>query len=184
MNHAPSKVISELLVISGRATNPAPNVTWPVYQTTIPDHSSVPDDVLSVMDTAALRETRLMNGEVILRPGIQVLVRGRTYQEARAKAESVSQLFNLVVNFTIPIEEESYKITSIQTSGDILVLGQEQDTKKRWLLSVNATLSMVSRISELYLPESQELLGIYLYDSQAFIDSANELNTLINNDLP
>ena len=60
-----------------------------------------PDNAITLYEYAGSPPLRTHDGKKLLRPSVQVMVRGKDYKVARQKLEAIEALFEAVVNQTI-----------------------------------------------------------------------------------
>lgn len=145
MNQPTSSILRQFLDLYGLGSMPSASGTWPIFVTTLPDGRGVDDDCLAVLDTAGQKDGRIMDGEVIMKRGVQILVRSKTNSSGWRKSEAVARRLDLVRNESVTISTDTFKLLSITRRGDILQMGQEEGTKQRWLFSINCLVSLQSQ---------------------------------------
>ena len=86
LTHSPAQIIQQLFVDLGIGTLPETDSDWPISATQEIDGDTAPDDVITIYDTAARRDGRIMDdGVVVEHYGIQAKVRSRTFDDNHAK---------------------------------------------------------------------------------------------------
>lgn len=182
MNHTPSAMVGYLLRQAGFGSLPGSGV-WPVFETTLPDGDSVADDAAGVIDTAGVKQGRLMRGEVIIKHGVQVLVRSRVHKDGWQKADLASRLLSLIQNYPIVLDDDNYTIQSFTQTGDIIKMGQEPEGRRRWMFSINFLVSIKTKYETLFDPEVVELLKLNNYNQEIIFNSVEEFYELVNQTL-
>jgi len=137
---SPADVIRQLLIdlsLGGRLDG-----SWPVFVSFLP---GTPDSALCVYDTSGRPDGRIMvTGEKVIHPGIQIMVRGFVYPDARAKAESIAVALDAQQRSEVVMESDaSYILHNVSRTGDIIPLGMEQEgDRRRHLFSINAVVTI------------------------------------------
>lgn len=117
-------------VLKGTAGN------WPI---TVNGEASSPNNVITVYDTEARPDGRVMQGDVLSHPAIQVRVRAQTQSIAHAKAKSIAYKFDKVVyHNTVTIDANSYCVHSISRSPSFIYIGADEKTSKNEVITINA----------------------------------------------
>ena len=135
MKTSVAQIIAKLL--SQDSSSPLTAVSsaaaWPVYVAEMPQS---PDNMAVVYDTSGVRLPRLFDGTEQYRHGIQVRVRGLTYDVAWAKMNEVIYALMVTHKTVVQIDSGSfYTIDSIAKTGTPLSLGQ--DERRRASLTIN-----------------------------------------------
>jgi len=137
---SPAEIIRQLLLdldLGGEVAG-----SWPVFVSFLP---GTPDSALCVYDTAGKQDGRIMStGDQVIHPGIQIMVRGFVYPEARAKAESIAAALDAQQRSEVVMESDaSYILHNVSRTGDIIPLGVEQEgDRRRHLFSINAVVTI------------------------------------------
>lgn len=128
---APAILIRQFLVDSGAVFgNNA--VTWRTYIGGIPDDSTIPDQVVGVLQTQGRKKGRdHKTGEVVETYGIHIRVRGNSdHEETYAKAKQITNKLDAVDHVSVTVDGSTEIITSIQR-GNILDAGFHPDDNRR-----------------------------------------------------
>jgi len=142
MSATPAQIIQQVL-LDASLTNPPvnKNTVWPSFISFLPDADDAPNDAIGIIDSMSVKQTRLMIGEVIERPGVQILVRSQKYDVGYARARAIVAELDEVINRPVQIDStESYLITSVNRTSGVIPLGREPSgmgTKRRELFSIN-----------------------------------------------
>jgi len=117
---------------------------WPIFIINTPD---TPDNILTIFDTAGTKHGRLMfGGKTLMNPGIQVQVRSNSYLFGWQKSNAVlASLSEEVLNETVVIGGNTYKVAAISITSGPLPLGKQPPESKRYLFTVNGTVSLIKR---------------------------------------
>ncbi len=135
LHHSQADIVRALLVQAELATDP-PSIIWPVYSTSEPD---LPDDVLTVFDTAGEISTRTAHGDRGEHYGIQVRVRASTHDEGFLKAKNIAYWMDeLLDKEWVIVGDAEYLIQTIIRTGPILSLGTEVPASRRRIFTINA----------------------------------------------
>lgn len=115
--------------------------TWPVFTGFLPDEV---DAAIAVYDTSGIKDGRVMTtGEQITHPGVQVRVRGPVYPEVFKKAQDIAAELDNTFGISIDMSADSYRISSISRTGDILPMGVEMEgDRRRFNFTINAVLTI------------------------------------------
>lgn len=115
--------------------------TWPIYVAFLPD---TPDDAIVVSDTAGMQDGRVMSGEQIIHPGIQVVVRGVDYVLTYSKISDIALALDGINGLSVALSsEDSYTLKNVSRTGDILPLGMDEvGDRRRFNFSVNAVITI------------------------------------------
>lgn len=111
---------------------------WPVWVSGMPDE---PDNAIAVYDTDPLEDGRLMEGETLLHPGVQVQVRGTDRREAHAKMEEVRVLCDKLLGEVVTTETQSWRIQEASITSGPVSLGREEETR-RYIHTINVLLTL------------------------------------------
>jgi len=138
MDHSPAYIIVEYLIGEGLLSDPTVGGEWPVYVGLLPDDDDVVNDIVGCMDTPSLKDGRLMNtGENIFHKGVQLLLRAEVYNTGYEKAQALATALEGVSREQKVIGSKTYQIDNVSQTTGIVVLGQEEGSKRRELFSVN-----------------------------------------------
>jgi len=120
-------------------TDPDDRADWPLYI------SSMPDDEVNcgaIYDTAGVLDGKLMTGEVIIHPGIQLSIRSNDYETAYAKIEAITLALDDINWDTIVVEGTTYQLQNVSRATPIFPLGSERGYKRRFIFVVNFLMSL------------------------------------------
>ena len=118
---------------------PSESGDWPTFVGTLPDGDRVPDNALAVIDTAPLKDGRIMGSAPLFHHGIQVLLRSFSYNPGYSKTLALAVALAAVANTEVEVESGvTYVLNNVTQFSGVIPLGQEQETtKRRWMFSVN-----------------------------------------------
>jgi len=141
LNHSPAYILANYLVDAGLTTFGG---TWPVYIGKEPD---TPDDCVTIYDTDGRIQGRThYDGEMQEHYGIQVRVRSAPHRivEGYRKCKSILQNFDTeVLRTLVVIGSSTYKIQAITRQSDVIPLGDESPSSRRYVQVANALVSLV-----------------------------------------
>ena len=136
LTHAPADIVRYALVAGTLGTLPSGNSDWPIQ---VNNEPNVPDNCISVYNTTGQVKGRVQSsGEFQDRPGIQVRVRGATYEIAYAKIKAIqTYLEETVLRTAVTIGSSSYLVHSLNRTSDLLHNGKDVTSSKRYTFTVN-----------------------------------------------
>lgn len=142
VEHSITEILKQLLVDES-AAGAAMTDDWPCYQGVLPDK---PDNAIAIYETAPIKEGRLMNGEVLDRPGFQIVIRGRTTVEAYDRMDLVVSKVDAVLNTVVDVKEtRTYTLHNLVRSGLPLHL-PETVGKRRTFFTLNGTAALTEAL--------------------------------------
>jgi hypothetical protein len=140
--HTPARVLAQVLIDLGLATNPEATTPgpWPVYAGKEPDE---PDDALTVRTTAGrdLGRSGPDSTRVELY-GVQVRVRSAVEQEGYLKAQAIALALDIVYRRAVAVGDSTYMLQHAARTGPPLPLGTDSPQTERWLCTLNFLLSL------------------------------------------
>lgn len=148
----PSNVVQQALIDIGVGTtpaNPATSAVWPVY---VGDEPDLPDNVITIYDTAGVLHGREMNeSEMLGMQGLQFRVRARTYPLGYEKISALAQEADLLYFRTVTIGAQTYLIHDIKRVSDPFQLpapGKKENVvrSERYVFIFNALISMIREV--------------------------------------
>jgi len=138
MNETPAYIIKSYLVGEGLLTDPADSGDWPVYTGVLPDSPEVVDDIVACMDTSGVKDGRSMKtGVTLFHQGVQILLRSEDYNDGYAKVQTLADALAEIQNAEEVISGTTYEINNVTQTTDVIVLSQEEGSKRRGFFSVN-----------------------------------------------
>lgn len=133
--HSQAEIIAKVLISLGLG-NVTTSSIWPIFSTNEPN---VPDNCITVYDTAGLSDGRIMHGEATYHAGFMVRVRSKDHPTGWVKVEQIRQaLAESVYDRTVLIGVTTYMVQSITRFGQSIPLGKDPDSKCS-VFSLNAT---------------------------------------------
>jgi len=145
MNHSPAEIVAQFLISKGAVVAPDDSGYWPVYVGILPDAAGVRDEIVSSMDTEGVKDGRPMGGDPLFHKGVQLMLRAQEYNSGYIKGSALAATMATARRSRVRIGDDAYRIDSVTQTTDVVAIGQEEGTKRRWLFSVNflATLQEV-----------------------------------------
>lgn len=152
-----AEVVKKWLIANGHGVDPATSLAdWPVYTDFMPDNdtagSTIQDDVIAVFDTLGNLDGRYMKvatKKTVDHPGIMIRVRGNRMTIggvppktlAYTKAKAIYDALDNLLNYTVVISGNSYTIQNLAKTSDLIPLGIEGDSQRRYRYTMNAVVS-------------------------------------------
>ena len=135
---APSEIIGQLLTDSGIIDQSA---DWPGYISFMPGQ---PDNAVAIYDMPGEDDGRIMSGEKIDHPGVQVMVRSKVFATGWDKAEEIATALDNQSRTTVAIESSPiYILHNASRKGTINHMGlKEDDGQRRHYFSINMTVTI------------------------------------------
>jgi hypothetical protein len=144
LNHSPAEIVQQLLIdleygddvdFTGTGTS------YPVYHGTMPE---VEADCICVTDTEGMLHARdMVAGHRQEHHGFQVRIRSESIASGGQKARAIAHDFDSsVYQNTVVIGSDTYSVQSITRTSAVIYIGPEVGTSRRYLFSVNATVSV------------------------------------------
>jgi hypothetical protein len=141
LDMSPAALISTLIQTLELCSKPSDNLGWPIFIAFLPDAPQVPQNACAVYDTTGVADGRIMTGETIIHPGIQLSVRSTDYQTGYQKIYQLACALDLVFRVTLSREAITYLIQNVTRSSPIVSLGREQSTD-RFLFTSNHVVTL------------------------------------------
>ena len=145
LNHTPADVIRFLLISAGYGTNPSVAGAWPIHIANLADD---PDNIISIRDTTGRIQAHLqIGGEMVERPGIQIMVRSSKKKEATIKINDIANYLDGLSNTSLTItdpdsDESNYTIHDFSRTSGIIYAGYEKPASRRKLFTTNGTMCL------------------------------------------
>ena len=147
MDNSPAYIITQYLIDQDELLAPdASSGDWKVYVGVLPDGVQVDHNAVGCFDTSPVKDGRLMIGTPIFHYGVQLLVRSSGYNEGYAKAFTLGEALDAVQNVEQAIGSTIYTINNVSQTTGVVVLGQEEGTKRREMFSVNLLVTLTEEI--------------------------------------
>src|SRR6266568_4440050 len=136
--NSPSKVVHQLLLNLDLGEGEGED--WNAFISFLPD---TPDRAICVYDTAGKMDGRLMDGEQVEHPGIQIRVRGPDYAETWEKAQDIALSLDTMQKVVVTVEEKGYIIHNVSRTGAIIPTGvEETGGNRRHHFTINMVLTL------------------------------------------
>lgn len=134
----PSKILLKWLRDNGHAASSSSSQWFGTYRSM----NDTPDDTIAVADSPPLLDGRLMRtGEQVEFHGIQIKARSADYDAVYTKLKSIRTALNGLVNDTVTVDGNQYRIHAFTVTVDVTYLGQEEK-KKREMFVLNGLVSI------------------------------------------
>ena len=143
LQKTPASIIAYYIINTlAKMSGPSDGLTWPLYDSNLPDGPQVETDAGAIYDTSGVLDNRYMSGEVSQHFGFQLRIRSRDKNVGYTKIEDVSSALDDVKLATFSIGSLDYSIQNISRSSTIVSLGVEPGTKRRFHFTVNYLLTI------------------------------------------
>ncbi len=147
--HSPADIVRWLMVDAGQASDPtlATLDDWPAY---VDVETDTPDAVITVTDTTGQSDGRdMVDGSLNQHYGFQVRIRSVGKPDGFAKAQSLRRWMSEGAYrerlSVVPFGPATYTVHCFAKIGQVLSLGTDAPSSRRWLHTVNAMVT-VSRV--------------------------------------
>ena len=142
MDQSPAYILAQYLISEAVLIEPSESGDWKVYVGALPDGETTDHNAVGCIDTAPVKDGRVMGSAPLFHPGVQLMVRATDYNVGYAKADEIATALAAVQNVDITVDSTDYEIANVSQASGVVVLGQESGTKRRWLFSVNFTATL------------------------------------------
>ena len=115
---------------------------WPLYISHMPDGDNVETNCGAIYDTSGVLDSRQMDGRIPLHPGIQIRIRSKDYETGFAKIEDLASELDTIAFNLVTIATGIYEIQNVSRTTNVVSLGIERGTKRRFLFTINYLLTM------------------------------------------
>lgn len=147
----PAQSIAVLLAKFNYGTKPSAGnkFPWPIYISAMPEQSAA---AIAIYDTTGVGDGRLMGGESIIHPGIQVKVRAKDYPTGWAKAEAIGRFLDTIYNQQIEgVEDVLYTVFAVHRRPTIALGSELEGTRQQF--TINAVMSWTDNLPRLSTTE-------------------------------
>lgn len=137
---SPAEIIRQFLMDNDLGTDPDLGEAWPIFVSFLP---ASPDNAICIYDTMGQQDGRIMTGEQIIHPGIQIFIRGPDYPTTWGKVGALATALDMQRRSVVTVDaEHSYCLQNVSRTGDILSLGLEQSgDRRRHQMVINALVT-------------------------------------------
>lgn len=132
MTASPAQVVLALLSAEGLISSG--------WAGSVGSQPSSPDDFVTVYDTGANDDGRLMDGPRVVHPTVQVRVRSKAYPDGWAKGRAVEAVLDSVNHRTLTVGSEVVTIKVVTVYIPLVHIGAEEKNRRE-LFVVNARLT-------------------------------------------
>jgi len=143
--HSPADIVRRALIALNLGSNPdaagGPGA-WPVY---CDDEPNTPDNIIAVHDTSdGVEGGRVMQGEEIEYPGVQVKVRAKDHPTCYAKASAIGDALQDLVRaqVTMPTPEATVYLLAWMKRRPFGYVGKEKPVSRRNIITINYYVSV------------------------------------------
>lgn len=138
IEHSGADILAAYLIANGVVSNPTAGRAWPIFINTLPEN---PDEVVNANDTTGTMDGRSMRtGKTVEHPGIQVVVRGRTYRAAVKLGHQILSIIDQINNAIVTVQGKTYKVYSLRRMTSLIGVGKEEGGSRE-LVSANFTIT-------------------------------------------
>lgn len=142
MNHSASLIIQKALQ-DAALVGDYDAVSWPSFISSAPDGESTPDNIVSFYDTEGLELGRRLDGGAYSdRNGVQLRARAVAYQDGWDKMTAIQSFLDSLHRLTVSIGTDTYMIHTSTRTSPLLPIGNEDNTKRRFLFTLNILLTI------------------------------------------
>ncbi len=136
---SPATIVAEFIITDLTSmTNPLDNASWPLYVSHMPDGDDIETDSGMVKDAEGESEGKLMSGDSILHPGVQLQIRSIEYNAGFGKIETIALALDEVAGNTINISGSTYQLDNVHRMTPIKYEGK----RRVFLFTVNFLLTL------------------------------------------
>ena len=129
LRDSPAEILRQALIVNG--------IPIPIYVSSEPD---LPDECLTIYDTAGLSEGRnMLDGETIQRYGVQLRIRARNYKEGWNIATIIKEILEKLHNQVLYVSTFEYELYHCAEISTIIPL-PPVDKSSRRLFTINCLL--------------------------------------------
>lgn len=145
MTHSPAQIIRKFFLDEGLFAD----ADWPAFTHHLPEaDATIPVNAAVIRDTSGNKDSRLMtSGEVIEHPGLQILIRSKTFEQGWARAQSIRATVDTTYRAPVIIGSSTYRIQNLSRTTPVIPLGTDTESKQRqelFSLNILATIKDIS----------------------------------------
>lgn len=147
LTKSPAEIIQAMLVAESGAlfSDPDDNLAWPLYVSSMPDGTGIPDDCGAIFDTRGRLLHRLLtSGKQIQSYGVQIKTRAINYGNGYTRLAQIFKEFTKVSRRNVMIGIESFLIDTIMPSSPVISAGQ--DERRRAFATVNFLILFIEGV--------------------------------------
>lgn len=138
LSDSPAKIVRQWLVDQTAVTLPSASGAWPCYRGKMSDTGNA---AAGIYDTTGKIEGREMQGGVVhTKPGIQLRMRSKDYDEVYAKINAVATLFESLQRAAVTVGAKTYLIQSVTQTSDITAIGRDDQDRMHFTLNLIVTV--------------------------------------------
>jgi hypothetical protein len=133
--HSTAQIIQKMLVDMGHGTLPTSRGAWPIARYKEMDR---PDNVLTIYNTSGRDYGRRhRDGKRSQTKGFQVRVRSEDQDDGYIKLQTIQLAMDAVHMRQVNVEDSSYVVQTITTTGPPLSIGEDVPKSKRSIHTLN-----------------------------------------------
>lgn len=136
---SPAEALACLLIKNNYGMKPSvgASVNWPVFISSLPEKGN---EAICVYDTGGTSDGRLMSGETIIHPGVQIRIRSSRYAAGWDKGEAIGRFLDTIFRqAVVDLQNVTWVVVGVHRR-PLLALGREPEgTRQNFTL--NATLT-------------------------------------------
>lgn len=143
MTHPPATVVRQILLNANIVRLPTDAASVPpCYVGQLPDTPHAPATSVCVYDTPGVADDRLLRGEIVDYPGIQIRVQSQDYSTGWALAESIRSIVDGVLLADVTLGSSTYNVHSLRRTSPIFSIGNASGTKRMEVFTLNLLCTM------------------------------------------
>ncbi len=128
-------------------TEPQDDLEWSLFIAFLPDVDIPESNTAAIFDTVGIKDGRFMSGDSVFHHGLQIMMRSATHIEGWEKAEALSVALDAIKQTVVIMGPKTYTIAAATQSAPPLFVGLEEGSKRRFLFSVNFTVSIAQTVT-------------------------------------
>lgn len=143
MDYSPAYIIAQFLIDEDIFIAPSSSGNWPLFVGLLPDDQDIDHDIAACMDTESVKDGRISeDGENIFHYGFQIIIRAEAYNTGYAKAQEVATALEEINRDEVTISTKTYRLDNVTQTTGVVVVGQEEGSKRRELFSINFLVTL------------------------------------------
>jgi len=136
---SPCEILRAFIIAEGYMFEVS-NDSWPLYISSLPD--GLINNIGAIFDTSPIKHGKLMRGDFIQHPGIQLRIRSVDFALGWSKINEITTAMDIVHNEIQTLNTTDYLIQNITKRSGPVFMGTEPGTKRRYMFSVNWTIAV------------------------------------------
>ena len=143
LDHSPAEICKHAIVDMGHGVDPSASSTtaWMTYSDGFPDKGN---DSMIVVQSADGRDhgREHVSNKRVESHGVRVLIRSAAYTAGFVKGNAIGQSMDSFLDRTVNIGGTRYVVKNFIRTSDVLFLGRDLPSSKRFLFSINAQVNL------------------------------------------